>query len=247
MRINEHVYLVASGKMGFDWTHPSDCNVYILASEEELALIDAGTGYSVEKIVDQIRTLGYSPEQVTKIFLTHIHADHAGGASQLRKETGAEVFVFEKAFDSLRDGDENAIDLTTAKQFGFYPKDYRFIPCEADYRIKEGDSFRVGNFTLSVLETPGHSRFDLSFVAESEKEKYLFCGDTVFYDGKISMLHTQDFNLQGLAKSIEKLSRLKFDVLLPGHYQPALKHGDTHVGRAHQIFKSMGVPRNIVE
>lgn len=247
MKINEHVYLVASGKMGFDWTHPSDCNVYLLASEGELALIDSGTGYSVDEICKHIQLFGYSLQQVTKIFLTHIHADHAGAANELRERTGAEVYIFEKAFEPLRVGDEDAIDLTTAKRFGFYPEDYQLTPCKADHMIKEGDSFKVGNLTLTVLETPGHSRFDLSFLVEGGKGNYLFCGDTVFFDGKISMLHTQDFHLQDLAKSIAKLTTITCDVLLPGHYQPVLKHGSTHVEKAHQIFRSMGVPRNIVE
>jgi hydroxyacylglutathione hydrolase len=247
MQINENVYLVASGKMGFDWTHPSDCNVYLLESQGELALIDSGTGESVHEICDHIESFGFSLSQVKKIFLTHIHADHAGGAAFLKERTGAKVFVIESAYETLKAGDEDAIDLTTAKRFGFYPEDYHFTPCEADHLVKEGDQFIVGELKLRVLETPGHSRFDLSFIAENKNgEILLFSGDTVFYDGKISMLNTQDFHVQTLAKSVAKLTEVKADILLPGHYHPALKHGDFHVQQAHEIFQSMGIPLNIV-
>ncbi|WP_169801138.1 MBL fold metallo-hydrolase [Halalkalibacter krulwichiae] len=239
---------MASGKMGFDLTHPSDCNVYLVEDQGELALIDSGTGDSVNDICSHIEALDFSLSQVNKIFLTHIHADHAGGAAALKERTGADVFVIESAYETLKAGDEEAIDLTTAKKFGFYPEDYQFTPCVADQLVKEGQEFSIGNLKLRVLETPGHSRFDVSYVIENKNgETYLFSGDTVFYDGKISMLHTQDFHLQTLAKSIEKLADIKANVLLPGHFHPALKHADTHIEKANQIFQSMGVPSNIVE
>jgi hydroxyacylglutathione hydrolase len=247
MKINEHVLLVASGKMGFDFTHPSDCNVYLLKSGDELALIDSGTGDSVDEIIKNIESFGLSIGQVKKIFLTHIHADHAGGASLLKEKTGAEVFVYKEAYEILKAGDEQAIDLLAAKLAGFYPEDYQFTPCNADHLVDDGDELAVGDLKLRVIETPGHSRFDISFFIELPSgDTLLFSGDTVFYDGKISMLNTQDFNVQLLAKSVEKLSKLKVDTLLPGHYHPALKNGSAHIKDAHLTFRDLGIPKNIV-
>lgn len=248
MKINEHIYLIASGKMGFDWTHPSDCNVYLLHSNDELALIDTGTGESVENICQHIEMHGFSLDQVTKIFLTHIHADHAGGAEMLRKKTGAKVFVARDAYTILRDGNEDKIDLTTAKQNGLYPVNYKFTPCKADTLISDGDHFHVGSLTLQAIDTPGHSAYDVSFLVQSVAgHSFLFSGDTVFYDGKISMLYTHDFRLQSLQKSIDKLANYQVDLLLPGHYQPALSNAKHHLKIAQNAFSSMNIPKNIVE
>lgn len=248
MKINENIYLVASGKMGFDWTHPSDCNVYLLHSNDDLALIDTGTGASVEQICNHIEMHGFSLNKISKIFLTHIHADHVGGAEKLRETTGAKVYVYKDAFRILHDGNEDAIDLTTAKRNGFYPKDYRLTPCKADILIAEGDIFNVGSLTLQVLETPGHSAYDVSFLVKSPNgQQFLFSGDTVFYNGKISMLFTNHFSIHSLAKSVDKLSNYKVDVLLPGHYQPALSSGLDHIKIAKHAFDSMNIPKNIVE
>jgi len=245
MRIRANLYLVASGKMGFDWTHPSDCNVYLIESDGELALIDSGTGESVNHILSYIESIGYSIQQLKKIFLTHIHADHAGGAAELKNKTGAAVYVHKEAGEILASGDEDAIDLTTAKRSGFYPVKYKFKACEADHLLKDGDLFNVGLLTVKVLETPGHSRFDLSFIISEKEETYLFSGDTVFYGGKISMINSSDFDLQSLSGSVNKLTNYSCDLLLPGHHQPALRNGHEHIAAANETFSNMGVPTNI--
>lgn len=246
MRINEHVSIVASGKMGMDWTHPSDCNVYVLQSEGEAALIDTGTGESIEAMYLHLKQEGIDPESITYIFLTHIHADHAGGASKLKRDLGAEVYANAEALSVLRSGDEEAIDLLQAKKAGFYPETYRFEGCEA-LPLKEGDQFQIGSLKVTVYDTPGHSRFDMAFHVQGENADYLFSGDTVLFDGKISMLYTKDFSIHDLSESISKLSRLDAEVLLPGHFQPALKNGKAHITKAKETFENMGIPKNIIE
>jgi glyoxylase-like metal-dependent hydrolase (beta-lactamase superfamily II) len=231
--------------MGFDWTHPSDCNVYLIESNGELALIDSGTGDSVDHILSYIESIGYSIQQLKKVILTHIHADHAGGASELKKKTGAKVYVHERAAGILTSGDEEAIDLTTAKRSGFYPAAYTFKPCEADHLLKDDDIFSLGNLTIKVVETPGHSRFDLSFITTGKEGTYLFSGDTVLFGGKISMINSSDFNLQDLSDSVKKLTNYSCDLLLPGHNQPALKNGHEHIAMANKTFSNMGIPPNI--
>lgn len=248
MKINQNIYLVASGKMGFDMTHSSDCNVYLIHCNDELVLIDTGTGESIDQICQNIEMHGFSVQQVSKIFLTHIHADHAGGAEKLRRKTGAKVYVPKYAYPILYDGNEDAIDLTTAKQNGFYPNHYQFTPCKADVTISEGDAFQIGSLTMQVIDTPGHSSFDVSFLIKSSTGAiFLFSGDTVFYGGKISMLFTKDLHIHSLKESIDKLSKYDVDMLLPGHYQPALSNGLNHIKIAQNRFNSMNIPKNIVE
>lgn len=249
MKIHGNIYLVASGKMGFDWTHPSDCNVYLIHSNGELALIDTGTGESIDLICRHIEMHGFLVQNVSKIFLTHVHADHAGGAAKLSEKTGANVYVPKQAYSILRDGDEEAIDLIAAKRNGFYPPNYRFTPCEANEQIADGDTFQVGELNLQVLETPGHSSYDVSYLVKSatSEQVFLFSGDTLFYDGKISMVYTNDFNLHALKRSIDKLTNYHVDVLLPGHFQPALSNGTDHIKFAQRTFNSMNIPKNIVE
>lgn len=245
MKINNMVFMVGSGKMGFHWTHPSDCNVYLIYNRGELALIDTGTGESVDEICANVLSHGFSLRQIKKILLTHVHADHAGGAALLKERTGAKVYVHYKAKDILKHGNEDKIDLSTAKRSGFYKLDYHFTPCTPDIVLRDGDTVSVGDLTLHVMETPGHSAFDLSFYIKMGEDNYLFSGDTIFSDGKISMIHTQDFDLHKLANSIKKLAILDVDYLLPGHYHFTIQNGSEHIKIARKIFENMGIPNNI--
>jgi len=245
MKLCDDVYLVASGSLGFDWTHPSDCNVYAVETGEGIVLIDSGTGLSTEDILKHLGAYGFRPEEITHIFLTHLHADHSGGAAALKRITGAKIVVLEQAAGVLELGCEEAIELPRAREAGFYPKDYRWEACQADVKIQDRDSMRIGKYQFRAFHTPGHSAFDTCFYLTGQHSAMLFSGDTVMYGGKISMLNTADFSLGQLAASMETLSRLEVTRLFPGHGQPALNRGSQHIGKAHRIFSSMGVPPSI--
>ena len=56
---------------------------YLLAGQNELAIIDPGPGSMVESLLASIREAGFDPQEVTHILATHIHLDHAGSAGTL--------------------------------------------------------------------------------------------------------------------------------------------------------------------
>ena len=62
-----------------------------LLDGERLALIDAGPRGSARRILRYLRVLGRSPGELDLVILTHYHPDHAGGASELARLTGARV------------------------------------------------------------------------------------------------------------------------------------------------------------
>ncbi|WP_314000834.1 MBL fold metallo-hydrolase [uncultured Paenibacillus sp.] len=247
MRIGHDIYLAGSGKLGFDWTHPADCNVYLIDTGEGLVLVDSGTGLSVSEIERNIAAHGFRLERIAYVLLTHLHADHSGGAAEIRRRSGARVAVPAGAADALEGGDEHAIDLPRARSAGFYPADYRWEACPADILLTDGDSLDVGRYAFRALHTPGHSRHDTCFYMERAGggAPVLISGDTVMYGGRISMLNTSDFSMGDLARSIERLAGLEPELLLPGHGQPALSRAAEHVRAAHHIFDKLGIPANI--
>lgn len=81
---------------------------------------------------------------------THIHADHVTGAGEIRNRLGVKTAVAEKAN----------------------------VPC-ADINLKENDVIKFGEFSIKVLETPGHTDSSLSFYSEG----MIFTGDALLIRG----------------------------------------------------------------
>jgi len=246
MRISRDIYLIGSGKLGFDWTHPADCNVYAVDTGEGLTLIDSGTGLSVDELAGHLEEHQLSITAVTHILLTHLHADHSGGAAEIVRRTGAHVVLLDEAASVLEAGDEEAIDLPRARLAGFYPPDYNWTPCRADIRLRDGETLAIGRYSFTAMHTPGHSRYDTCYVMKAaDSHTVLISGDTVMYGGKISMLSTHDFSVTDLASSMDRLAALEPEMLLPGHGQPALSRATEHIRTASRIFGTLGIPPTI--
>ncbi len=91
---------------------------------------------------------------LTDILLTHHHADHVGGVAELKAKYNCRVVA---------------------------PHDQTAKYSDADERVKEGDTVRVGNLSARVLETPGHTLDHISYVFDSENAA--FVADTLFSIG----------------------------------------------------------------
>src|SRR3712207_5327418 len=90
VRLTERISVVGGGATGLGISHTLDPNVYLLSGGEELALVDAGAGPGEERILENVRSLGYEPGQIRNILLTHAHADHAGGAASIAERFRSE-------------------------------------------------------------------------------------------------------------------------------------------------------------
>ncbi len=226
MQLTQRVYLVGSGSNGFNLSHENDSHVYLINGSSEMALIDAGVGTGIPKILENIRSDGLDPARIRALLLTHVHADHAGGAAGWREALpGLRVMVSRDVARVVREGDEKAICLDLGKKAGYYAPDYVFQPCPVDVELKDSDGIQIGELRLRVLETPGHSAGHLAFVMEDGGRTDLFSGDTLFFGGKILLQNIWDCDLQAHIKTLYKLAALPVDVFLPGHQIFCLANG----------------------
>jgi glyoxylase-like metal-dependent hydrolase (beta-lactamase superfamily II) len=246
MRLTEKVYLVGGGAFAFGISEERDCHVYLIDGGNEMALIDAGAGVTIEPLLRNIRFDHLNPERITSVLLTHAHADHAGGALEWHQRFGTEVAASVEAAKYVKSGDEEKISLAIAKQGGFYPKDYEFHACPVSHVLKEGNVFEVGDLEVIAIETPGHCSGMLSFLLKEKERTVLFDGDTVFHGGKILISNVWDCDLQQYVKSIQKLTGYKVDCLLPGHLTISLSDGTSHIQKAWETFQKLSIPPSII-
>lgn len=243
MRITENIWLVGSGDAGFSITHPHDCHVYLIASEDEAVLIDSGAGVDIEPILAEIDRS--NAPLVRRILITHAHADHSGGAARLQAELGAEVFASREVATYLRTGDARRASFDVMKKPGGYPDDYEFRSCAVDGELIDRDRLKLGSVELEVLETPGHCSGHLAFVLHRSGGVDLFSGDAAFANGRILLQDLWDCSVGESTRAIRRLAGHRPDGLYPGHGMFAVQRGWLHLYSAMADVESGLPPRQL--
>jgi glyoxylase-like metal-dependent hydrolase (beta-lactamase superfamily II) len=204
---------------GVERVDGSNANSYLVEEMDgSLTLVDAGIQSDGRKILQHITTkMMRKPSDVKMIVLTHCHVDHVRGAAALKAVTGAKVAVHEADADFVSGKAKypppgGAIGFLFRLMSPFF----RTTPVEPEVRLKENDM--VGR--LTVLHTPGHTPGSISLY--DWEDRVLFVGDTArFLKGKLQGPPPQFTPNIGQAKaSIERLSKLDFEVMLSGHGEP---------------------------
>lgn len=120
-------------------------SVWGLKTSEGIILFDSIFDYSVEaEVVDGLRKLGIDPAQIRYVIISHAHADHSGGAGILQR-LGARVVMSEidwKLYDNSKDK----------------------VKASRDIVATDGMEIRLGDSTVRVYLTPGHTLGTLSSV-----------------------------------------------------------------------------------
>lgn len=179
-----------------------NCSLIWCDETMEGAFVDPGG--DVDKLIDAAEKHGV---KLTKLLLTHGHLDHAGGAQDLKEKYDLPIIGPHEDDQFWLDGIEEQ-----AAQYG--------MPglrcCTPDEWLNEGDEVTVGNETLKVLYTPGHTPGHV--VLYSEDHKVAFVGDVLF-QGSIGRTDFPKGNMDDLIASItQKLWPLGNDItFVPGH------------------------------
>ena len=246
MELTKHIYLVGSGRGGFDLTDDFDCHVYAIEVSGEIALVDIGFGRRLADIMSNLRSHGLREEQVRYLMITHPHADHCGGTAELTKLLPNLIVVAHPvAADLIRRGDEAGMALDRARAAGFYPSDYRLKPASVHRDVKNGDSVKLGGKEIKVIETPGHSVGSVSYLIELDGRNCLFSGDVVFHGGRISLENTGMSSVQDYARTFDMLSTVSVDALFPGHLTFSLRNGKRHIEAAATYFRNLSLPPQV--
>ncbi|UAT30450.1 MBL fold metallo-hydrolase [Bacillus badius] len=125
----------------------------------EALVIDASR--NIEQYAETAKKEGL---QLTAAAETHIHADFVAGSREMADRFGAKMYVSDE-------GDENW--------------KYQNLDSIDHQLLKDGDTFKVGNLTLEVMHTPGHTPESISFILTdngggADRPMGIFTGDFVF-------------------------------------------------------------------
>lgn len=241
MRILDGLYIVGGGDVGL--SHRFDCNVYLIDGGDQMALVDAGVGLDSDQIIRNIESEGKDPSKIAFVFITHAHADHAGGAAALSESLGCTVVAAKAEADIIDHGSDEEIGLQRNNNSD-YLRGYRFRHVAA-VEISEGECFRVGSIDVTAIMTPGHSICSTCYSFQIGSKKCLCSGDTVFLKGLVGILNCYGFSMDSYRKSIVKLRGLGIESLLPGHLGFTFAQGQRHIDIAIEQFGRVELPRHI--
>jgi len=181
--------------------YENNCNTYLIRGEVTI-LIDPGHSRHIPDLLRQMEEDGISPEKTDLILLTHSHPDHV---------EGLEAFLTKPAKVAMSREEERY--LRESGKFLFEMMRQPLPEFRIDFYLREGE-LHLGEKTFSIYETPGHSPGSLSI--HWPERKILFTGDLVFYEG-IGRTDFLEGNPKAIKNSIERMSRLDTELLLPGH------------------------------
>lgn len=150
-------------------------SAFLFTTPEGHILLDGATPQGAPIIEANIARLGFRLADVKVLLNSHAHFDHSGGLKQLKQDTGAKLYAME--------GDVSALEG------GFYlgsedSKTMGAPPVTVDRVLHDGDTVKLGGFTLTANLTPGHSRGCTSWGASVHDggkayDALVFCSATV--------------------------------------------------------------------
>ncbi len=204
-----------------------DVNVYLVRGQKEALLVDAGTGRQSDLVAGEIEAhLGGRP--LRQLVLTHRHFDHVGGTNDLVARYGLTPRVSAHDAPPLVEGDTGS---TGAVLFGS-----ALGPMDVEV-IEEGDRIDLGEGSLEVLSTPGHT---VGSICLRGNDGSLFTGDTVFPYGGVGRWDFETGNFDQLLASLRRLSALEVRDLYPGHGVPVQGEASEHLAWALATLEGYG-------
>lgn len=174
-------------------------NTYIIHRESQALVIDPGS--NDHKIYDYLNDNNLD---LFGILLTHGHFDHIGGASHLADKYNSKIYLHVLDLELVSDPLKNGSNLYSRSP----------VTVEENLElIKSESNLRLGDFDISIIHTPGHTKGSVAYLIENN----LFSGDTLFKRayGRYDLYGGDKVEL---TSSLNKLLKLDKNIkVYPGH------------------------------
>ena len=182
---------------------------YLIRHPQGGILIECGPGSTLPALQAALHQHGLTPKDISDVFLTHIHLDHAGAAGWLARQ-GARIHVHPVGAPHLIQPDK--LLASAARIYGNMMDSLwgEFLPVPADKVIlmHADESVEIEGICIRALDTPGHANHHFAYIYENT----CFSGDIggVRLAGPAHLrlpMPPPELNLEKWRASLEKLKR----------------------------------------
>ena len=211
------------------YVKPQVASIYLLQEADEVAVIETGTYYSIANVLATLAELGIAKSRVKYVIPTHVHLDHAGGASEMLKHFDrASLIIHPRGANHMIDPQKliaGTIGVYGEERFRQLYGSIEPIPEARILVAQDLDRFDVGGRQLVFFDTPGHARHH--FCIYDQVSKGVFTGDTfgISYApmkqlprGLIPTTPPVQFDPSALHASISRILSFNPDRLYLTHY-----------------------------
>lgn len=153
---------------------PESIGVYLIPHNAGLAMIECGPGSTIPSLVENLSRLGYRASDITDVFLTHIHLDHAGASGWLARQ-GARIHMHTVGAPHMIAPEKL---LTSAlriygDQMDTLWGEFLPVPEEKISILPDNAVVEFGGEKIRALEAPGHANHHLVYIYKD----LIFTGD----------------------------------------------------------------------
>jgi glyoxylase-like metal-dependent hydrolase (beta-lactamase superfamily II) len=182
---------------------------YLIPHSQGGILIECGPGSTIPALQAALGKHGLTPGDISDVFLTHIHLDHAGAAGWLARQ-GARIHVHPVGAPHMIQPDK--LLASAARIYGDQMDSLwgEFLPVPADKLIviQDGENIEIEGICIRALDTPGHANHHFAYIYEDT----CFSGDIggVRLPGPAHLrlpMPPPELNLKKWRASLEKLKR----------------------------------------
>jgi metallo-beta-lactamase class B len=138
------------------WVGTYDLSTYLITTDAGHILVNTGFEDTVPLIVEGVEQLGFKLADVKILLATHAHGDHVAGLAELKRLTGAQMWMSEADTVLLEDGGVSDF------RFGD-GRNPSFKAVKVDRRLEDQDTIALGGVTLTAHHHPGHTKGATSF------------------------------------------------------------------------------------
>jgi metallo-beta-lactamase class B len=134
----------------FYWLGTRQHSSWALRTSEGLIIIDTNFAWATQpEIIDGLKTLGLDPRQIKYVVISHAHGDHDQGAAELQKQFGAKVVMGAADWEATLQRPATAAGGVPAR----------------DVTVgRDGMKLTLGDTTIDIVSTPGHTPGTLSYI-----------------------------------------------------------------------------------
>ncbi|MEO6832419.1 MAG: MBL fold metallo-hydrolase [Chitinophagaceae bacterium] len=170
---------------------------FLVVAGEEVLVLDTGLGFKNSEgemqLHANIRKAGYTPDQVTKVLISHLHKDHAGGLMQVDANgiqkpsfSNAQYFIYRPEADfALASGSPS-----------YHPEKIEPILSSGQVVWLDGNEGRI-NEHISFRHTGAHCPQHIVYLIDDEHTTHFFGGDEAPQWKQIKMKYVAKYDFDG--------------------------------------------------